>query len=256
MEEAKQKKSFWAFLPSMALADKSLSSTEKLILAEIYSLADENGVCYPSNRHFAELLGISEVQASRCVNNLKKEGWIDIEITPELGNQRVLKINLRGIDEKLKRSYQKVKEGSYQKVKDRNSYNRNSYRNSYSIDSSCIQFSDENFMLSNSNSLEEKFFSESNNQNGKIYFDERTSSFSGIEKYLQKWKEAYPLVDIEGEIKQMEAWVASVPRTRWKKDWKRFIVNWLSREQDRAEIRNAKQKTKKNEWDEYFQEAL
>jgi DNA-binding MarR family transcriptional regulator len=122
MEEEKLKKSFWAFIPSMALEDKSLSSTEKLILAEIFALADENGICFPSNRHFSELLGISEVQASRCVNNLKRKGWIDVEIIPEKGNQRVIRINLGGIDEKLKRSYQKVKEGYYKKRQERKSY--------------------------------------------------------------------------------------------------------------------------------------
>jgi DNA-binding MarR family transcriptional regulator len=122
MAEEKIKRSFWAFIPSAALSDKSLSSTEKLVLAEIYALADENGICYPSNRHFSELLGISETQASRCVNNLRKKGWIDVEIIPQKGNQRVIRINLGGIDEKLKRSYQKVKEGYYKKIQQRNSY--------------------------------------------------------------------------------------------------------------------------------------
>jgi hypothetical protein len=54
---------------------------------------------------------------------------------------------------------------------------------------------------------------------------------------MQLWKEAYPLVNVEQEIKQMEAWVISQPKSRWKKDWKRFITSWLAREQDRAEIR-------------------
>lgn len=117
-EEIQQKRSFWAFIPSMALSDKSLSSTAKLILAEIYALADENGICYPSNRHFSEILGISEVQVSKCINQLKKKKWIDVEIIPEKGNLRVIKINFIGINEKLKRSYQKVKEGSLTKVKE------------------------------------------------------------------------------------------------------------------------------------------
>jgi biotin operon repressor len=121
-ENNQLKKSFWAFIPSIALEDRTLSSTAKLILAEIYALADQNGVCYPTNKHFSQLLGISETQVSRCINQLKKGGWIQIEILKEEGNLRVLKINLRGISEKLKRSYQKVKEGYYQKVKERNSY--------------------------------------------------------------------------------------------------------------------------------------
>jgi len=113
------KKSFWAFIPSIALEDKSISSTAKLILAEIYALADQNGICYPSNKHFSELLGISEVQVSKCINQLKRGGWIKVEILKEEGNLRVIRINLGGISKKLKTSYQKVKEGYYQKVKER-----------------------------------------------------------------------------------------------------------------------------------------
>jgi len=122
MEEEKIKKSFWAFIPSIALSDKSLSSTEKLILAEIYALADKNGVCFPSNRHFSKLLGISENRVSKCLSNLRRKSWIEIEIFPEKGNQRFIIINLGGIGEKLKRSWQKSKEGYWQKRQYRNTY--------------------------------------------------------------------------------------------------------------------------------------
>jgi len=124
--------------------------------------------------------------------------------------------------------------------------NPNTKEKEYINNKSCIEEKD------NYTQLSKESFVSSNTVN----FDENSSSFKGIEKYLQKWKEAFPLVDVDGEIRQMEAWIASVPKTRWKKDWKRFIVNWLSREQDRAEIRSAKQKTKKIEWEEYFKEAL
>ncbi|MEN2985500.1 MAG: hypothetical protein ABDH16_02400 [Thermodesulfovibrionaceae bacterium] len=93
-------------------------------------------------------------------------------------------------------------------------------------DKNCTQLTEVNFVPSNSK-----------NKDSEIYFD--GISFKGIEKYIDKWKEAYPLVDIDNEIKQMEAWILAQPRTRWKKDWKRFITNWLSREQDKREMRTA-----------------
>lgn len=76
----------------------------------------------------------------------------------------------------------------------------------------------------------------------KIVFDKEKMCFVNLEHLLTKWKEAYPAVNIEQEIKAMEAWVASQPLSRWKKDWRRFITNWLSREQDKAEIRMASSK--------------
>jgi len=65
--------------------------------------------------------------------------------------------------------------------------------------------------------------------------NEDEKSFKGINQFLKKWADAYPLVNVEQEIKQMEAWIISQPKYMWKKDWKRFITNWLSREQDRKE---------------------
>jgi hypothetical protein len=69
----------------------------------------------------------------------------------------------------------------------------------------------------------------------KVTFDEKNKVFLIPEAILEKYKQAYPAVDIEGEIRKMEAWVLSQPKSRWKKDWRRFIAGWLSREQDKAE---------------------
>ncbi|MEM7828703.1 MAG: hypothetical protein QW561_05115 [Candidatus Aenigmatarchaeota archaeon] len=76
--------------------------------------------------------------------------------------------------------------------------------------------------------------------NSKIIFSEKDMTFLNLEPYIGKWQDAYPAVDVIQELKAMAAWVASQPRTRWKKDWRRFITNWLSREQDKAELRLAK----------------
>lgn len=76
--------------------------------------------------------------------------------------------------------------------------------------------------------------------NSKIVFSEKDMTFLNLEPYIGKWQDAYPAVDVIQELKAMEAWVASQPKSRWKKDWRRFITNWLSKEQDKAELRMAK----------------
>jgi len=98
------------------------------------------------------------------------------------------------------------------------------------IDSNSIQFSNENFMPASPET--------------SIVFDEETYSFKGIEPFINKWREAYPAVNLESKIKQMESWVMAQPKTRWKKNWKRFIMNWLSREQEKAEMRSAHKQKK------------
>lgn len=52
---------------------------------------------------------------------------------------------------------------------------------------------------------------------------------------IAMWKETYPAVDVEQELKRMIAWLDSNPtRRKTRKGINRFINSWLSREQDRG----------------------
>lgn len=49
------------------------------------------------------------------------------------------------------------------------------------------------------------------------------------------WKDTYPAVDVEQELKRMAAWLDSNPtRRKTRRGITKFINNWLSREQDRG----------------------
>lgn len=45
---------------------------------------------------------------------------------------------------------------------------------------------------------------------------------------VEKWRLAFPGVDVEGELRKMEVWLEANPERR-KKNMKRFIVNWLAK---------------------------
>lgn len=47
----------------------------------------------------------------------------------------------------------------------------------------------------------------------------------------EKWKEAYPDCDIEGELIRMHEWLVSNPAKANKTNWRRFITNWLGNSQ-------------------------
>lgn len=50
---------------------------------------------------------------------------------------------------------------------------------------------------------------------------------------IEKWKAAYPAVDIEQELKKMGSWLDANPqRRKTRRGIERFIISWLSREQD------------------------
>ena len=62
----------------------------------------------------------------------------------------------------------------------------------------------------------------------KITYNRILFKFENIPgEKLQKWKEAYRPLNVEVELKKMEAWCAANPEKR-KKNWERFIINWLS----------------------------
>lgn len=52
---------------------------------------------------------------------------------------------------------------------------------------------------------------------------------------LNFWKESYPAVDVEQEIRKMEAWADANPiKRKTRNGVVRFITNWLKREQDKG----------------------
>lgn len=68
----------------------------------------------------------------------------------------------------------------------------------------------------------------------KIAFDWSSSEFKNIsQEKIKKWKETFPALEILTELKKIEIWILANPKNK-KKNWERFIVNWLTRNQDKA----------------------
>lgn len=71
----------------------------------------------------------------------------------------------------------------------------------------------------------------SNNKSAKVkpYADRVHSYFMSIDDTLiSTWKEAYPNVDIQAQSAKAKAWLISNP-SKAKKDFSKFMNNWLSR---------------------------
>lgn len=59
---------------------------------------------------------------------------------------------------------------------------------------------------------------------------------------VSTWQVLFPAVDVKQELNKMRAWSDANPSKRkTKRGVERFIVNWLSREQDKGRARNAPQ---------------
>ena len=78
-DERKEKPGFWAVLPASVRYDEELSSSAKLLYAEISSLTGETGYCYARNAYFEQLFGITERTVSRLIRELAGRGYLRIE---------------------------------------------------------------------------------------------------------------------------------------------------------------------------------
>ena len=54
------------------------------------------------------------------------------------------------------------------------------------------------------------------------------------EKEKAEWAAAYPACDIDRQLRAMEQWCKSNPTKAHKSNWRKFITNWLSKQQDRG----------------------
>jgi hypothetical protein len=55
------------------------------------------------------------------------------------------------------------------------------------------------------------------------------------EEQVEEWAKLYPAVDVMQELRKMKGWLDANPsRRKTKKGILRFIINWLSKEQDRG----------------------
>ncbi len=72
---------------------------------------------------------------------------------------------------------------------------------------------------------------------GKITFNFELLKWEGITvDQVKLWESAFPDCDVvEILTKRMPVWLDANPQKAHKKNWKRFITNWLSRQQDRYE---------------------
>jgi hypothetical protein len=68
----------------------------------------------------------------------------------------------------------------------------------------------------------------------KVQFSFETGKFRGIsDEHVSRWCDAYPALEIETELAKAAAWLQANPAKR-KKNYQRFLVNWLSRSQERG----------------------
>lgn len=85
-----EKPNYYSILPANVRYDDELNSSEKVLYSEITALANKHGFCYASNSYFARLYGVRADTVSSWISDLKKKGYIDVEMELE-ENSRAIK---------------------------------------------------------------------------------------------------------------------------------------------------------------------
>lgn len=76
----KDQPGYYSILTAEVRYSKILKPNEKLLFSEITALQNKNGVCSALNKYFAKLYEVEIDTVSRWISNLKKYGFIDVQI--------------------------------------------------------------------------------------------------------------------------------------------------------------------------------
>ena len=79
----KEQPTYYSILTADVRYDRNLSDSEKLLYSEITALSNKYGYCTATNNYFAELYGVTKVTISRRISNLKKHGYLEVEMIKE-----------------------------------------------------------------------------------------------------------------------------------------------------------------------------
>ena len=126
------KPNYYAIIPAEVRYNNKLTANAKLLFGEITALTNKTGVCWATNKYFAELYSVDKKTISRWIHQLQEEGYLDIvmEYNKETKQiiKRIIKITTSTPMEKIVRGGQKDPQAMGKNIED-NIYNNNNKNN-------------------------------------------------------------------------------------------------------------------------------
>ena len=84
-----EKPSYFSILTADVRYDERLKANEKIMYSEITALSNKYGYCSASNNYFAKLYKVHKDTISDWINNLKKFGYIRVELEYKDGTKQI-----------------------------------------------------------------------------------------------------------------------------------------------------------------------
>lgn len=85
---------YWSVIPAEVRYDKDLSPRAIILYSEISALTQKTGVCWATNKYFAELYGVSDRAVKDWIKQLVEKGYIISKIQRNPETKEVIKRNL------------------------------------------------------------------------------------------------------------------------------------------------------------------
>ena len=115
------KPNYYAVIPAEVRYNEKLTANSKLLYGEITALSNKKGMCWATNKYFADLYNVSEVSVSKWVSQLIDQALIRTQTNHD-GKREIYLI---GVKEKFKGVQRKVKGGLKEKFKPNNNIHNN-----------------------------------------------------------------------------------------------------------------------------------
>lgn len=218
------------------MRNEKLSVEAKAIYAYLSSIAGNSSECYPSIETIQRDLSISKGRLSKYMHELIASGIVE-KVREKNGNlygRNVYKITHETeVAEDLKRIFRAVENGAVENgAVENGAVETRTVGNDTTINNNINNNSTNN---NNTNSIVCPEPETASGLSGiRIILNDKSFYDVPVEK-IALWKETYPAVDIEQELRKMAAWSDANPaRRKTKRGIGRFINSWLSREQDRG----------------------
>lgn len=122
--ETINKFNYYSIIPATILFNNQIKPNEKLLYAMLTSLASKEGFCFASNKYLAERLNVKANTVSSWITDLKRKGFIVVEIIRSESNEIVQrKIYINDVHYMINKGHPStinIEEGNLQKSKDNN----------------------------------------------------------------------------------------------------------------------------------------
>jgi hypothetical protein len=87
-----QEPSYYAIIPASVRYSDKICPNAKLMYGELTALCSKMGYCWATNGYFAKLYSVKSETISEWINGLRKAGFVTVELFPEKGNLRKVRL--------------------------------------------------------------------------------------------------------------------------------------------------------------------